>query len=226
MKLGFSLHKLARTFLITLFILLVAKAATASCSSDQEHVFRYETPYPLMMAPLRLTTLGTSLAAWATENTSGQRNPAWAVAYGFAWAIGAYQGPTCADIPAHYLDGIGIAEEKSALPLTKDDHLKMIKRFSISYAASFLILAGVYIDHDNPTLRAAAIASAFSPLIGYGIHEMRKIGRRTERRHYQSYTSGSQTSESQASGPRVSFAVLPEPDEHQRYLLGITLTTP
>lgn len=190
--------------------------AFASCSSDQRHVFENETPYPLMMTSLRFSTLATTLVAWSTENTSGQLNPAWTFSYGLAWVIGAFEGPSCANVPATYLDGIAIADEKTALSLSRSDHLKMVQELMASYAVSFLVLAGVHIDNETPLVRTAAYISAFSPLIGFGIFELRRILGNKERR----------SAGIHSGHPHISFALKPDINQHHRYTIGFTVSTP
>lgn len=151
------------------------------CSSDQQHVYYEETPYPKMMAATTFSTFATTTLAWVTPNSNGNQNPSWLLAYLFAGSIGALAGPSCHDVPGEYVDGIAIAEEKSALPLDPSTHWRMTRKTIAVHAVNLLILTGVYVDARESSVKWAVFASAISPLIGYGLHEWKATRLRSQR---------------------------------------------
>jgi hypothetical protein len=172
-----KIPSLPRLFSLTVIIALLLESAFAYslCSVDQERVYSHETPYPRMMATASLATFTVAAGSWLLPNKQERQNPAWLVGDGFAWAVGAFAGPSCEDIPSAYIDGMQIAEERTALALSRSDHVRMLTKFATAHAVNLLVLSGVYLDTGSPGLKSATIAAFFSPLLGYGLFEWQKI---------------------------------------------------
>lgn len=191
-----------------------------SCSYDQGRVFRQETPYPLMVDASNTATFGATIAAWATENTSGMHNPGWTLLWVFAAATGHLEGPDCREIPAAYFDDVAIAEEKTALPLDRDTHVRILKKFARVHLINLAIIGVALYDTENPIARTALGAAAISPLIAYGLHEWWRISNKKRWKD----------SVEQASfGLEPTFTTVPEPIEgstHLRFVLGLKFALP
>lgn len=152
--------------------------AFEECSPEQLEIFQAETPYPRMMSLTQTMTLATLLSAAFTPNTEGQLNPTWLAGYGIAWLNGVFKGPSCRDIPAHYVDGDDIALEKTAFTPDASVHEKMLGQFAKAYIVDIILLSGMLYDTQSPTIRSMALLSVAAPVIAYSLHEWNVFQRR------------------------------------------------
>lgn len=193
-------------------------SAEGACSYDQERVFRQETPYSLMTDASNATTLAATATAWATENKSGMRNPAWVLIWTLAAVTGNLDGPECSEIPAAYFDGVAVAEDKTALPLDSTAHFRILKKFARVHLTNLAIIAGAMYDNNTPVTFTALTVAALSPVITYGLHEWWTI---TNHRRWRSSVKPA------SFDLTPTFAASPEllsGDTHLRVIVGVRLT--